>query len=172
MKIKIFPTFLIIIFLMIFFIFFKGLQNSNIYTPKTNIEKDIPSFKAKIFETNKKIYSEEIFKSNKFYLMNIWASWCVPCRDEHPFLMNLGNQKNIEIIGLNYKDDYKKAKSFLEELDNPYKVIFSDKNGTIAIEWGAYGVPETFLIFDKKIIKKFIGPLDGDSLTEIKRLIK
>ncbi len=172
MKIKIFPTFLIIIFLMIFFIFFKGLQNSNIYTPKTNIEKDIPSFKAKIFETNKKIYSEEIFKSNKFYLMNIWASWCVPCRDEHPFLMNLGNQKNIEIIGLNYKDDYKKAKSFLEELDNPYKVIFSDKNGTIAIEWGAYGVPETFLIFDKKIIKKFIGPLDGDSLTEIKKLIK
>ena len=113
MKIKIFPTFLIIIFLMIFFIFFKGLQNSNIYTPKTNIEKDIPSFKAKIFETNKKIYSEEIFKSNKFYLMNIWASWCVPCRDEHPFLMSLGNQKNIEIIGLNYKDDYKKAKSFL-----------------------------------------------------------
>ncbi len=172
MKIKTFPIFLIIIFLMIFFILFKGLQNSNIYTPKTNIEKDIPSFKAKIFETNKRINSEEIFKRNKFYLMNIWASWCVPCRDEHSFLMNLSNQKNIEIIGLNYKDDPKKAKFFLEELNNPYNVIFLDKNGTIAIEWGAYGVPETFLIYDKKIIKKFIGPIDGESLIEIKKLIK
>ena len=104
--------------------------------------------------------------------MNIWASWCVPCRDEHPFLMNLSNQKNLEIIGLNYKDDNKKAKIFLKELDNPYKIIFSDISGTIAIEWGAYGVPETFLISDKKIIKKFIGPLDNSSLIEIKKLIK
>ena len=172
MKIKIFPTFLIIIFFVIFFIFYKGLQNSNIYIPKTKIEKDIPSFEAKVFDTDEKIYSKEIFKNNKFYLMNIWASWCVPCRDEHPFLMNLSNQKNLVIIGLNYKDDNKKAKIFLKELDNPYKIIFSDISGTIAIEWGAYGVPETFLISDKKIIKKFIGPLDNSSLIEIKKLIK
>tara|TARA_Y100001970_G_scaffold2681_1_gene3123 strand:- start:1760 stop:2278 length:519 start_codon:yes stop_codon:yes gene_type:complete len=172
MKTKNFPIFLTIVFLIIFFVFYKGLQKSNIYIPKIYIEKDIPLFEAKLFESDKKVYSKEIFKSNKFYLMNIWASWCIPCRDEHPFLMNISNQKNIEIIGLNYKDDYEKAKIFLNELDNPYKIIFSDRNGTIAIEWGAYGVPETFLIFDKKIIKKFIGPLDDSSLAEIKGLIK
>ena len=104
--------------------------------------------------------------------MNIWASWCVPCRDEHPFLLNLSKLDNIEIIGLNYKDNNQKAKKFLNELDNPYKVILSDKDGTIAIEWGAYGVPETFLIHDKKIIKKFIGPLNTNSLLEIKKFIK
>ena len=75
--------------------------------------------------------------------MNIWASWCVPCRDEHPFLINLSNQRNIEIIGLNYKDDVEKAKLF-KKFDSPYKFIFSDIDGTIAINWGAYGVPETF----------------------------
>ena len=104
--------------------------------------------------------------------MNIWASWCVPCRDEHPFLMNLSNQKNIEIIGLNYKDDIEKAKIFLNQFGNPFKEIFLDTDGTIAIEWGAYGVPETFLIYDKKVIKKIIGPLNENLLLEIKKLIK
>jgi len=172
MKVKIFPILIVIIFSIIFFIFYKGLQNSNIYIPESNFEKDIPDFKVKIFNTSKKINSKEIFKKNKFYLMNIWASWCAPCRNEHPFLMNLSNQKNIEIIGLNYKDDIEKAKIFLNQFDNPYKEIFSDTDGTIAIEWGAYGVPETFLIYDKKVIKKIIGPLHENSLLEIKKLIK
>ena len=172
MKIRILPIIFSVIFVIIFFILYKGLQNSNIYTPKTNIEKDIPSFKAKIFNTGNEISSEEIFKSDKFYLMNIWASWCLPCRDEHVFLMNLSEQKSIEIIGLNYKDNNKNAKNFLKELDSPYKTILSDKNGTIAIEWGAYGVPETFLIYNKKILKKIIGPINNESLLEIKKLIQ
>ena len=172
MKTKIFPIFICIIFISIFFIFYKGLQNSNIYVPKTNIEKDIPNFEAKVFNSNEKINSSEIFKNDKFYLMNIWASWCVPCRDEHPFLISLSNQKNIEIIGLNYKDDVEKAKLFLKKFDSPYKFIFSDIDGTIAINWGAYGVPETFLIYNKKIIKKIVGPLNKVSLLEIKNLIQ
>ena len=172
MKIKFFPTFLIIFFIVIFITFYKGLQNSNIYTPKVDITKNIPSFKAKIFGSDNKINSEEIFKKDKFYLMNIWASWCVPCRDEHAFLINLSKQKNIEIIGLNYKDNYQNAKFFLDDLNNPYKIIILDTDGTIAIEWGAYGVPETFLINNKKIIKKIIGPINEDSLVEIKKLIK
>tara|TARA_B100000579_G_scaffold244852_1_gene200922 strand:- start:874 stop:1392 length:519 start_codon:yes stop_codon:yes gene_type:complete len=172
MKNKIFPTFLVFFFLSIFFIFFKGLQNSNIYIPNTNLEKNIPSFIAKLFDSDDNISSEEIFKENKFYLMNIWASWCVPCREEHSFLMNLSNEKNIEIIGFNYKDNNAKAKSFLSELDNPYNLIISDKDGTLSIEWGAYGVPESFLIYNNKIIKKIIGPIDKDLFFEIKELIQ
>ena len=172
MKIKIFPIVLSIIFLIIFFIFYKGLQNSNIYIPKNNIKKNIPSFKAKIFDTDDEINSEEIFKSDRFYLLNIWASWCVPCRDEHPYLLRLSNEKSINIIGLNYKDNNDTAIFFLKELNNPYKIILSDKDGTLAIEWGAYGVPETFLIHNKKIIKKIIGPLDENLLFEIKKLIE
>ena len=159
------------IFLIIFIFLFKGLQNTNIYTPEVN-KFFFPSFEAKIFESKNKINSNEIFDKKKFYLFNIWASWCSPCRTEHSLLMNLKNQKNIEVIGLNYKDDNKKAKNFLEELGNPYETILSDEDGTIAIEWGAYGVPESFLIYENKIIKKIKGPINDNSLLEIKELIK
>ena len=172
MKIKILHIFTTIFFLIIFFVFYKGLQNSNIYVPKTEIEKDIPLFSAQIFGTNNQINSEDIFNDSKFYLVNIWASWCVPCRAEHSFLLDLNNQKNLEIIGLNYKDKKENADKFLDELKNPYTIIILDRDGTTAIEWGAYGVPETFLVYDKKIIKKIIGPLNKDSLFEIKKLIK
>ena len=103
--------------------------------------------------------------------MNIWSSWCVPCKDEHLFNESK-KSKNIEIIGLNYKDKIRNAKNFLKELGNPYKHILLDEKGIIAIEWGAYGVPESFLIYDKKIIKKIIGPINKDIFLEMKELIK
>ena len=164
MKIKILPLVLVIIFLIIFLIFYKGLNNSNIYTPETNLKKDVPNFKTKIFN------SKNIFEEDKFYLINIWSSWCGPCREEHPFLIKLSDQKNIKIIGLNYKDNIENAKNFLRELNNPYEIILLDKDGTTSIELGAYGVPETFLIYKKKIIKKIIGPLNENSYLKIKRL--
>ena len=161
------------LFVLIFFLFYKGLKNSNIYTPTTRIEKDIPFFETKIFDKNENISSNEIFiDENKFYLLNIWASWCVPCVDEHPFLLELTKQKKLKLIGLNYKDNDIKAKKFLNELGNPYSIILSDSDGTLAINWGAYGVPETFLIKEKKIIKKIIGPISNNDLIEIKELIK
>ena len=172
MKIKILPIFLVIVLLTIFLIFYEGLKNPNNYKPKTDIQKNLPSFQAKIFDTDNQIDSEDIFKNDKFYLVNLWASWCLPCRDEHSFLINLKSQKNLEIIGLNYKDKKENADKFLNELKNPYKIIILDKDGTIAIEWGAYGVPESFLIYNKKIIKKIIGPLNKKSLFEIEKLIK
>ncbi len=172
MKIKFFPIFLVIIFLMIFVIFYRGLNNSNIYTPETNLKKDIPNFEVKIFNSGKLIESDKIFRDDKFYLMNIWASWCVPCREEHPLLVDLNKKKNLEIIGLNYKDNKKNAKIFLDELGNPYDNILLDQDGTISIEWGAYGVPETYLIHKKKIIKKIIGPLDSKKVFEINEMIK
>ena len=155
----------------IFVIFYKGLNNPVLYEPKSKI-KDIPEFEAKFFLENKEVSSRQIFNQNKFYLFNIWASWCVPCRKEHVFLSNLSKFKELEIIGLNYKDDTTNAIKFLNELGNPYNIILIDQDGTKAIEWGAFGVPESFLIYQNKIIKKFIGPLNFESVEEIKEIIK
>jgi cytochrome c biogenesis protein CcmG/thiol:disulfide interchange protein DsbE len=170
MKTKIFPLFLIFTFLIIFFVFYKGLQNTNIYIPETKSEIKIPNFETKEFFSKDKINSDQIFIGSDYYLLNIWASWCVPCKEEHKYLMDLSKKENIKIIGQNYKDNFENAKNFLINLDNPYDLIFLDNDGTIAIEWGAYGVPETFLIQNNKIIKKIIGPLNEKLLFEIKEL--
>ena len=172
MKIKIFPIFLIITFSIIFFIFYKGLKNTNIYTPEIKSEIKIPNFDTKEFFSKDKINSDQIFIGSDYYLLNIWASWCVPCKEEHKYLMDLSKKENIKIIGQNYKDNFDNAKNFLINLDNPYDLIFFDNDGTIAIEWGAYGVPETFLIKNNLIIKKIIGPLNEKLLSEIKELTK
>ena len=172
MKTKLFPFLITIFFLIIFLLFYKGLKNTSIYTPKANIKSNIPFFEVKLFQDNKVVNSNDIFNNDKVYLMNIWASWCIPCREEHPFLLNLSKENNIEIVGLNYKDNFENAKKFLKELENPYTTILSDKQGVISIEWGAYGVPESFLIYNGKIIKKFTGPLNSNSLSEIKKFIK
>ena len=172
MRFKIIPTITILAFAVTFIIFFKGLKNSNIYKPNLNLEKKVPSLVFKSFDTNSDIISENIFNKNKFYLMNIWASWCIPCRDEHKFLMKLKNTEEIELIGLNYKDNNSNAKNFLGEIGNPYDKIFVDKDGTSSINWGAYGVPESFLIYKNKIIKRYIGPINNENLIEIEKIIK
>ena len=172
MKIKFTTSILFLSLIVIFFIFYKGLKNSNIYTPNTSIEKNIPFFKGNIFNTQDEITSDAIFRKDQFYLINIWSSWCVPCREEHIFLINLSKKKDLKIIGLNYKDNIENAKFFLNELNSPYELIISDLDGTIAIEWGAYGVPESFLVYNKKIIKKIIGPITDQSFLEIKKLIQ
>ena len=172
MKSKFLPFSISIIFFLIFIIFYKGLQDTNIYTPDVKINNEIPSFSAELFYSGKIVNSSEIFDLNKYYLLNIWSSWCVPCRQEHSILIDLANNKNLKLIGINYKDKKENAKKFLEELGNPYEKIIFDKDGTSAIEWGAYGVPETFLIYDNRIIKKYIGPLNKQSIKEIKSLMK
>ncbi|MFL2885041.1 MAG: DsbE family thiol:disulfide interchange protein [Candidatus Pelagibacter sp.] len=172
MKFKFIPLILILIFLSTFVIFFKGLKNSNIYTPSANLEKKVPSFELKSFENNSVIISEKIFKDDKYYFMNIWASWCIPCKEEHEFLMELKRNEKIKLIGFNYKDNFKNASSFLKNLGNPYDVIVSDKDGTVSIEWGAYGVPESFLVYQNKIIKRFIGPINNQSLSEINKIVR
>ncbi len=172
MKNKILPIFIIILFGITFLIFYKSLKDSNIYTPDTNIKEEIPVFNAKNFFSKEKIKSSLIFKVDKIYLLNIWSSWCVPCRQEHALLMKLNSDEKVNIIGMNYKDDFKNAENFLRELGNPYKDIFLDFDGTIAIEWGAYGVPESFLIYNNKIIKKYIGPLNQKLIDEMKLLVK
>ena len=161
-----------LVFLFIFTIFYRGLQDTNIYSPEVKINTKIPSFSAELFYSNKMVNSLEIFDLNKYYLLNIWSSWCVPCRQEHPLLIDLAKNTSVRVFGINYKDNKEKAEKFLKELGNPYEKIIFDKNGIVAIEWGAYGVPESFLIYNGKIIKKYIGPLKKKSIREIKLLIK
>ena len=172
MKNKLLLIFITSIFIIIFIFFYRGLQNTNIYTPEANINDEVPVFSAELLFSNRSINSSEIFNPNKFYLLNIWSSWCVPCRKEHSMLADLSKNKHIKIVGINYKDTKKNANFFLKELGNPYEKIIFDKEGTISIEWGAYGVPESFLIHDGKIIRKYIGPLNKESIIQIKKLIK
>ena len=172
MKNKLFPIFITSVFVIIFVFFYRGLKNTNIYTPEIKINNKIPTFRGDLFYSNQVVNSFNIFKSDKFYLLNIWSSWCVPCRKEHALLMNLMKDKKINVIGINYKDTRLNAENFLSELGNPYKKIIFDKEGIIAIEWGAYGVPESFLIKDGIILKRYIGPLDKKLTKEIELVIK
>ncbi|MDA8537296.1 DsbE family thiol:disulfide interchange protein [Candidatus Pelagibacter bacterium] len=164
----------IILFLIFcFIIFYKGLNNSNTYTPKVNDKKNIPTFTAKDFNSNIYLNSEKIFDEEIFYIVNIWASWCVPCRHEHPLLMTLSKNQSIKLIGINYRDNLDNAKNFISEFGNPYSKIITDSDGTLSVEFGAYGVPETFIIDKNKvIIKKFVGPINKKNLKEIKLIIK
>jgi cytochrome c biogenesis protein CcmG/thiol:disulfide interchange protein DsbE len=171
MKKKIISFLIVSSLIFIFIIFYKGLNRSNFYQPKSEI-KDLPQFSAISFYSKKKIESKNIFNVEKYYILNIWASWCLPCRDEHPILFDLAKIEKLKIIGLNYKDKESNAKNFLDELGDPYEKILLDYDGTSAIELGAIGVPETFLIYKNKIIKKFIGPLNHKSIEEIEKIIK
>ena len=138
---------IIIIFLVFcFVVFYKGLNDSNIYSPNIKDKKTIPFFKAKDFNSNTYLNSTKIFSEDIFYVVNIWASWCLPCRKEHPLLVELSKIKSMKLVGINYKDKMKKAKDFINEFGNPYSQIISDVDGSLSVEFGAYGVPETFLI--------------------------
>lgn len=100
-------------------------------------------------------------------LVNVWASWCGPCRIEHPQLMQLAKIEGLRMIGLNYKDDEAKALAFLAQLGDPYDAVGADRSGRVAIEWGVYGVPETFLIDGAgRVVLKHVGPLRPEDLDE------
>jgi cytochrome c biogenesis protein CcmG/thiol:disulfide interchange protein DsbE len=98
-------------------------------------------------------------------LVNVFASWCAPCRVEHPKLMELSERPDLHIVGLNYKDRLPQARSFLAELGNPYDAVGVDPQGRKAIEWGVYGVPETFIVDADGVIRaKHVGPLTDEAL--------
>jgi len=101
-------------------------------------------------------------------VLNVWASWCIPCRDEAPVLMKLAEDKRIRLVGMNYKDSPENARRFLGRFGNPYAASGADLNGRAGIEWGVYGVPENFIIGrDGKISYKLVGPLSDGNLAGV-----
>jgi len=102
----------------------------------------------------------------KVWVLNVWASWCVSCRAEHEVLQELAGRNLVPIVGLNYKDKPENARQWLNRLGDPYTLSVMDRNGRVGIDWGVYGVPETFIIDQQGIIRyKHIGPVDFPDLT-------
>jgi len=101
-------------------------------------------------------------------LVNVWASWCVPCHDEIPFLQELGQDSRIRLVGINYKDQPDNARRFLNRYGNPFAAAGADENGRAAIEWGVYGVPESFIVGrDGRIAYKLVGPINAENFERV-----
>ena len=158
----------------IFVIFYLGLNKELKYYPKHFKKKIDTNIVSKDIFSMQNISLNNLLDKEGYTLLNIWASWCLPCRDEHVLLMELKDIKNLQIIGLNYKDKTINAKSFIKENGNPFDVILIDDDGSNSIILGAYGVPETYLIKNKDniIVNKYIGILNLKNISEIKKKIK
>jgi len=146
---------LILIFLLI------GLGKDPTIIPSPLIGKNIPAFSSKELISNDPITNKDLV--GEYSILNVWASWCTACYDEHDLLMSLSEKLNIPIYGLNYKDNFKDATTWLSLYGNPYKKIIFDFDGMIGIEFGVYGAPETFIL-DRKgtILYKHIGAIDEE----------
>ena len=133
--------------------------------PSPLIDKPVPAFRMPLLEGQGDI-TEAVF-AGRVTVFNVFASWCIPCRAEHPLLMEIARAGRAQVIGLNYKDKPEDAKAWLKELGNPYARIGADRKGRVAIDWGVYGVPETFII-DKagRIRYKHIGAIKAQHLRE------
>ena len=161
-----------IVFLLV--VFWKGLKINNNYDTKDLIGSRISNFQLPEINNDKQYISEEDLKKNKYTLINFFASWCVPCRAEHKYLLSLSNKSSeIKIIGINFKDKKFNVNNFLNELGNPYNFVGKDIDGKISILFGIYGIPESILINNElTVIKKIIGPIDEIQYDDIIKLIQ
>ncbi|MFQ5642580.1 MAG: DsbE family thiol:disulfide interchange protein [Thiogranum sp.] len=142
---------------------YKGLGMDPRHVPSPLIDKPAPAFSLPLLQHPDTLMSNTDFKG-EVTLFNVWATWCVACRQEHPVLMQLAKQ-GVRIIGLNYKDDRNDAKRWLEMYGNPYLANAFDAEGRTGIDWGVYGTPETFVVDKQGIIRhKHIGPLTRESV--------
>ena len=143
--------------------------------PSPFIGKPAPAFTLPLLADPARSFSPESM-SGQVWLLNVWASWCAPCRDEHPLLVALARETGVPIVGLNYKDDPRNAQEWLLRLGDPYRATATDRDGRTGIDWGVYGVPETFLVDRDGVLRhKVIGPLtretwNRDVLPLVKRL--
>jgi len=169
---KIIKIIILFIFLFVIGIFYISLTRDTNYNTSNLINKETPDFKIISFD-NSNIYTKDDIKKNNYTLINFWASWCAPCKIEHPILMKLSQTKNLTIMGINFKDKEPQAKTFLSKLGNPYDLLAKDKNGKHSVKFGIYGIPESILINKKLIIiQKFVGPLSVNDYNNIIKIIE
>ena len=163
---------IISLILFIIGVFFIGLNKSSIYDTKDLVGQKIKNIQLDHFSENRIITGEDL-KKNDFTLINFWASWCAPCRVEHPILLKLNKEKNLKLLGVNFKDKKDNALKFLRDLGNPYDDLARDELGKHSINFGIYGIPESILINkDLVIIKKFIGPISQNDYNYIKKIVR
>ena len=169
---KIIKIIILFIFLFVIGIFYISLTRDTNYNTSSLINKETPEFKIISFdETN--FYTRDDIKKNNFTLINFWASWCAPCKIEHPVLMKLSENKNLVILGINFKDKKILAEKFLDKLGNPYDLLAKDIKGKQSVIFGVYGIPESILINkDLTIMQKFVGPLTFNDYKNIIEIIE
>jgi len=163
------PIFFFLILSILFYLLIIERNPSEV--PSNLLNKNVPIFEAQsLFKNEKFISSQEI--KNEIILVNFFATWCKPCRDEHVYIKRFSNEKGIKVIGINYKDNSKKTIKWLKKLGNPYSNVLIDKSGKIAIDWGVYGIPETFIVNSSGIIKyRHVGPITDKIYKKINLLI-
>mgnify|MGYP002639570374 CR=1 FL=1 len=143
-----------------------GLTMDPKKVPSPLIGKPAPAFNLPQLHNQQVSFAPENFKG-KVWILNVWASWCVSCRAEHKVITKLANMKLVDIVGLNYKDEPKDGQLWLQQFGNPYTLSALDYEGRAGIDWGVYGVPETFVIGKDGLIKyKHIGPVTDQALVE------
>ena len=169
-KLLILPSIFFAIILSIFFYLLITERNPS-EIPSNLLNKNVPFFEAESLFKNEKFISSQELK-NEIILVNFFATWCKPCRDEHVYIKRFSNKKGIKVIGINYKDNSKKTVKWLKDLGNPYSDVLIDKNGRVAIDWGVYGIPETFIVNPSGIIKyRHVGPITNKIYKKINLII-
>lgn len=134
--------------------------------PSPLIGKSVPVFSLPVLGDPARMISDKDLLGQP-YLLNVWGSWCPTCRDEQPQLSALSRSGKIRVIGYNYKDPPKDATSWLKEFGNPFEFVIADEDGRVALDWGVYGAPETFLVDGKGIIRwKLIGPITDSVISQ------
>ena len=132
--------------------------------PSALINKPAPQFELPALEGHDQPGFSTADFAGQLTLVNVFASWCAPCRDEHEFLIDLAKRDDVKIYGINYNDPPENARSFLAELGNPYDAIGSDRNRRVSLDWGVYGVPESYLVNSEGlIVYKHTGPINAES---------
>ena len=156
----------LVIFVVLVGFFWKGLELNPSDVPSPLIDKPAPAFSLQELENPAaKIGPADL--RGKVWLLNVWASWCVSCREEHPVLLRYSKTGEVPIYGLNYKDVRKDATKWLQQFGNPYVVSGFDADGQVGIDYGVYGVPETYVIDRQGIIRhKHIGPITDEVLRD------
>ena len=141
-----------------------GLRLNPREVPSPLVDKPVPAFKlAQLAQPEMEFTQKDML--GQVWLLNVWASWCVSCREEHPILVDLAKSRVVPVIGLNYKDKPQEAKAWLKQFGDPYMLSVMDQDGRVGIDYGVYGVPETFVVDANGVIQlKFIGPVDRNAL--------